>query len=71
MRCDDNLVSLIFVLSLLYTYGVSSNGFFTDEEKRRLGRWIEKEKQAGGGNSSVAERWRFSASELDSLTLRL
>lgn len=65
------MVICVWYLSLLYTYGVSSNGFFTDEGKRRLSLWIEQEKQGGGGSLGVAERWSFSVSELDSLTQRL
>jgi len=58
-------------MRLLYTYGVSSDGFFTDKEKRSLGQWIEREKQVDGGSSDVAERWGFSASELEALIQRL
>lgn len=56
--------------SLLYTYGVSCRGSFTDK-KDTLRQWIAKEKKEGGGDSHVVQRWNLPLDELDALMRRL
>jgi hypothetical protein len=63
------LTHFFALVRLLRTYAVNCDGEFSPSEKQALRGWIEKEKDkdGGGGEKGLAERWGLSNGELKEL----